>query len=153
VWAVTALLFVLGWPAVLGGQFGVVIVRGPSMEPTYLGGDVVVIERFSSPEPGDVVSYPIVSSAGREAHIVHRVVGADRRGLVTRGDNRETEDPWRPATGDVDGTVLLHIPWVGHLLSVWFGLVAAAAAGVVLSCALWPSSGPPTPAATPAPSS
>ena len=142
VWAATILLVVVGWPAAVGGQFGVVIVRGPSMQPTYHGGDVVLISRLGSPERGDVVSYPIESSEGGDAHIVHRVVGGDQHGLVTRGDNRESVDPWRPSADDVDGTVLVLIPWVGHLLSVWFGLVAAAAASVVLTCALWPPAAP-----------
>ncbi len=142
VWAATIVLVVVGWPAVAGGQFGVVIVRGPSMQPTYHGGDVVLISRLGVPEPGDVVSYPIASSGGGDAHIVHRVVGGDPHGLITRGDNRESDDPWTPSADDIDGTVLVLIPWVGHLLSVWFGLVAAAAASVVLTCALWPTERP-----------
>lgn len=135
VWTASVLFLVAGWPQALGGQFGIVVVRGTSMLPTFHSADLLIVQRISEPEVGDVIAYSIPGGA----HVVHRIIGGDAvGGYRTRGDNRTTTDPWFPRREDISGSVLLHIPYLGRFFSVWVGLVGAAAASVLLSCALWP---------------
>jgi signal peptidase len=143
-WLAPGLMVAFTVSSMFGGPIRMVVVRGSSMDPTYASGDLVVVEAFTTPVVGDVISYPI-DAGGKENHIVHRAIGGDADGYVTRGDNRDTDDPWTPSAGDIDGRVMLHVSWVGRLLTGWWlPLMAAAGAGVVLTCALWsePAPGP-----------
>jgi signal peptidase len=138
-WLAVGLLASLGASSILGGPVRLVIVRGHSMDPTFATGDLIVVEDLTAPEVGDVISYPVPARVGRDAHIIHRIVGGDASGFVTRGDNRTTNDPWTPSAGHVDGHVVAHLAGVGRLLTGWLlPVLAAAMAGMALTWALWP---------------
>jgi signal peptidase len=147
-WLAVGLLAALGASSMFGGPVRLVVVRGHSMDPTFATGDLIVVEDLTDPQVGDVISYPVEARAGHQSHIIHRVVGGDASGFVTRGDNRTTNDPWTPSAGRVDGHVVLHVTGVGRLLTGWLlPMLAAAMAGMALTWALWPESeGDPTPA-------
>lgn len=137
VWLALGLMLAMTASSMFGGPVRLILVRGSSMDPTFATGDLIVVEGFTTPSVGDVIAYPIQAGDG-ESHIVHRAIGGDEHGYVTRGDNRETDDPWTPAADEIDGRVVLHLPWAGRLFTGWFlPLVAAAAAGFVLTSALW----------------
>jgi signal peptidase len=137
VWLALGLMVAVTVSSMFGGPVRLILVRGSSMDPTYATGDLIVVEGFSTPSVGDVIAYPIEAGDG-EAHIVHRATGGDEHGYVTRGDNRTTDDPWTPSADEIDGRVMLHLPWAGRLVTGWLlPLVAAAAAGFMLTCALW----------------
>ena len=59
--------------------------------------------------------------------------------LTTRGDNRLTDDHFGVTADDVDGRVLLHIPWAGQVLFIvsrwWF---LAPVLGVLTALIMWP---------------
>ena len=138
-WLFVALLVGVAASSMLGGPVRLVVVRGSSMDPTFASGDLIVVESITDAEVGDVVSYPIEAGRGREAHVVHRAIGGGPDGFVTRGDNRTTDDPWTPAAGELDGRVALHLAGVGRWFTGWaLPILAAALAGMALTCALWP---------------
>jgi signal peptidase len=138
-WLFVAGLIALAASSMFGGPVRLVVVRGHSMDPTFATGDLIVVESITAAQVGDIVSYPIEAGKGR-SHIVHRAIGGGPDGFVTRGDNRETDDPWTPSNGELDGRVALHIPGVGRWLTGWvLPILAAALAGMALTCALWPS--------------
>jgi signal peptidase len=112
-----AVLAVLVWPTTLGGATSVTIVAGSSMEPTYHTGDAVIVRRGDDPVVGDVIVYAVpAGEAGEGRNVIHRVVGGDAdQGYVTRGDNRESDDPWHPRRDDVRGVVRVLVPQVGSL--------------------------------------
>lgn len=132
--AVLALL----WPSWLGGRFGMVVVAGTSMEPTYEVGDLVLTWR-AEPEVGDVVVYRIPSGAARGKLVVHRVVAVPEDGdLRTKGDNMPVMDRWVVSRGDVLGEAFAYVPGTGLLLwrlrhPVTVGVLAA----LVTLMALW----------------
>jgi signal peptidase len=137
VWLALGLMLAMTASSMFGGPVRLILVRGASMDPTFASGDLIVVEAFTTPDVGDIISYPIQAGDG-EAHIVHRATGGDEHGYVTRGDNRETDDPWTPSADEIDGSVVLHLPWAGRLVTGWMlPLISAAAAGFVLTCALW----------------
>ncbi|MER3397507.1 MAG: hypothetical protein C4316_03050, partial [Chloroflexota bacterium] len=90
-------LALFGWffflrPGFLGGPAGYIIVSGPSMEPTLYEKDLAVVLAQDEYALGDVVAFRVEGGI-----VIHRIVGGDpQAGYITRGDNRESPDMWRP---------------------------------------------------------
>ena len=105
-------------PASLGGPAGYVIVSGSSMEPLMETGDLAIVRQEADYGLGDVVAYRIpASDVGGGMLVIHRVVGGDPDdGLILRGDNRDTDDMWRPTRDDIVGRLLWHVPHAGTAL-------------------------------------
>lgn len=103
-------------PTFLGGPAVYVTVTGTSMEPTLHDGDLVVLREEDTYATGDVIAYRVPEGEpGAGYRIVHRVVGGSGAdGYVTRGDNRLSDDYWRPVDGDVLGALWLHAPGAGR---------------------------------------
>ncbi|MBI3840576.1 MAG: signal peptidase I [Thaumarchaeota archaeon] len=103
-------------------------VDGVSMRPTLEEGDLVVI---SGADPGNVVVGDIIvydppcSSTGFS--VIHRVVGVQGTGFITRGDNNPSTDQAAgiadgPITGDcIVGKVVYVVPYVERLASLPYG--------------------------------
>jgi len=129
------------WPASYGGRFSMTIVAGNSMEPTLMLGDAVVTWR----EPvdlGDDILYRVPEGEFGEGNpVIHRVIGGDRTGWITQGDNSHKEDQWKPASSDVLGVAKFYFPLGGRVLAVmksW--LFIAFLGGVAAALLLWPDS-------------
>jgi signal peptidase I len=97
-------------------------VTGTSMYPTLEEGDMVVVlgVPYSSIKVGDIVVYdPPCSATGNS--VIHRVVGIDPSGLVTKGDNNfATDQAAGIATGPVttaclEGQVVFVVPYLEKL--------------------------------------
>lgn len=113
--AICAWFFALG-PRFLGGPAGYVLVSGDSMEPAMSDHDFVLTRKGGSYDVGDVIAYEVRDGPAEGSMVIHRIVGgSDREGYVTRGDNRDRDDPWRPKPGDVLGRVWLHVPQAGAI--------------------------------------
>jgi signal peptidase len=109
----------LGWffvlrPTSLGGPAGYVLVSGTSMDPTYRTGDLVITQRQSTYQRGDIVEFRV-----KNALVIHRIVGGDAaNGFIVRGDNNPVEDGFRPTIDRIVGTAWVRLPGVGHLILV-----------------------------------
>jgi len=117
IFAGVSLILCLIWffyfrPLALGGPATYIIVSGVSMEPTFHSGDLVILHRQAEYQIGDVVAYT-VKGAG---NVIHRIVGGDRNGYITRGDNKNGADPWTPAAEQVLGRQFLHLPKAGLVI-------------------------------------
>jgi len=138
-WVLVIVLALAVWPASLGGRMGLVMVAGNSMEPTYQLGDAVIAWR----EPvaiGDIILYRVPDGApGEGKTVIHRVVGGDGNGWVTKGDNSTYTDSWYPSNLDVLGVAKAKVPLGGEVLSVmrswWF---IAVMGGAAIGLLLWP---------------
>ena len=122
-------------PATIGGPLSLVLVRGTSMEPTYVNGDLVIGYRSARLTPGDVV----VFRGPGGSPVIHRLMAFDGDRLVTRGDNLTVDDPWPTGTEDVLGTARLRIAGAGAIFRS-FGrppVLGGLAALLVLSFILW----------------
>lgn len=138
-WMLVICLALFFWPATYGGRFGMVIVAGTSMEPTYELGDAVITWR-EPVEIGDVALYRIPEGVEGEGNpVIHRVVGGDGNGWVTQGDNMILPDAWNPSDLDVLGVPKLKIPLGGRFLALmrswWF---IAILGGLAVGLLLWP---------------
>lgn len=103
------LLFHFAWPQVLAGGAEYIVVSGASMEPTYHTGDLVVVRRTADYGAGDVIAFRT-----EQGKVIHRIVGGDAiDGYITRGDNKDAEDPWQPTPAQIVGKTWLHVPRAG----------------------------------------
>jgi len=129
-YAVIVLLIVVGTAFLLNSRLGGVQVYDvyptPSMRPTLEVGDLVVVHTvaFSSIQKGDVIVFspPIPGGGCQSEVIVHRVVNITSEGLITQGDNRDTnprpDEPlsWPPVTPEcVKGVVFVSLPFLGKI--------------------------------------
>lgn len=138
-WMFVIMLALALWPASLGGRMGLVMVAGQSMEPTYQLGDAVITWREPI-EIGDIILYKIPEGSPAEGEtVIHRVIGGDGNGWVTRGDNATHPDDWHPSNLDVLGVAQVKVPLGGEVLAVarswWF---IAAMGGAAIGLFLWP---------------
>jgi signal peptidase I len=135
-WLVFALVCAAVWftvgPTQLGGPANYVIVDGPSMEPTYQEGDLVVARAKASYLVGEVVAY--LPDIGQRFPVIHRIVGMEGEGqYITQGDNRAQPDGWLATDANIFGAAWLHIPYGGRVIvflrqpAIWL----AAAVGLV----------------------
>jgi signal peptidase I len=97
------------------------IVLTASMSPTINPGDMVISaspERIS-PKVGDVVVYSGKRFDGTKvASFAHRIIAGDATsGFTVKGDNNPEPDTQKPILSEIEGVVLLTIPFVGQLLN------------------------------------
>lgn len=72
-----------------------IICNGPSMKPTLLPGDKIETEEsaFDLLKRGDIIVYN--SPENIRLNVIHRIIGGDSDGLITRGDNNSKTDSYR----------------------------------------------------------
>jgi signal peptidase len=115
--ALACLAIVAGWflllrPASLGGPASYVIVAGRSMEPGLRLHDLAIVRKQGAYHAGDVIAFRVP-----EGEVIHRIVGGDAQsGFVTKGDNNEEPDLWRPRPADIKGALWFRIPAGGRVL-------------------------------------
>lgn len=92
-------LWLLFAPTTMGGKFAYFFVVGNSMEPRITADDLVFLRAAERYDVGDVIGYrdPILGT------VVHRIRALDGDRYITRGDNRDADDPYRPFQSDVLG--------------------------------------------------
>ena len=114
--ALIALLLAFGvfmWPARLGGDMYYVMLTGPSMEPHFHLGDLVLVRKAPVYQPGEAVLY-VHPQIG---FVFHRIVGFDKEGrFILRGDNNSWNDPYHPSRDEIMGVFVARVPYVGKVL-------------------------------------
>lgn len=100
-------------PVGLGGSKSYLVVAGESMAPLVNEGDVVVLERASRYQVGEVAAY---RSRALGVAVLHRIVGRIGSRFVFRGDGNSRADYERPAAGDLVGRVWVVFPGLGDVL-------------------------------------
>jgi signal peptidase len=122
--------------------YDLVIIKGPSMEPTMPVGSLA-IEREATPEDlatGQIVTF-VMPNHVVVTHRITRISDANGTLLIeTRGDANAAPDPaMHPATG-VTGIVEFHFPIVGFLLAfiaIPIGMISIVSLAGSLLLAAW----------------
>lgn len=105
-------------PQALGGPAAYVMVSGTSMEPGLHTGDLVIARKRESYRVGDVITYAIHDPGANGAQVIHRITGGSAEaGFVTQGDNRQSEDLWRPQPNDIAGELWFSVPKIALVLA------------------------------------
>lgn len=82
------------------------IYNGPSMNPTFVAGDKLIIVTYSSPDEinvGDVVTF---RHPFKEIDVVHRVIEIKGAVIKTQGDNQKQPDVYDLSNSDIQGKVV-----------------------------------------------
>lgn len=109
----------MGLPVQWGGHASFIVVRGDSMLPTYVNGDLVIVRESDNYRIGDVVAYRVPEfDLGAGTVILHRIVD-DRGdgGFVLKGDNNDDLDTWQPGKDDTVGRAAMSVPRLGRVLA------------------------------------
>jgi signal peptidase I len=97
------------------------IVLTGSMSPAINPGDMVISTTPDKkiPQIGDVVVYAGKKFDGSKvASFAHRIIdGNATTGFTVKGDNNPDPDTQKPVLSEIEGVVLLTIPFVGQLLN------------------------------------
>jgi signal peptidase I len=141
------LLLTVAWmftlrPQSLGGPAGYVMVRGVSMEPTFDGGDLVIVRPVDSYRVGDVIAYRVHTDGADDVIVIHRIIGGTTvDGLIVQGDNNASPDDWHPKQADIVGKAWLQLPHGGLVLSFLHAPLplASLAMGITVAVVLVPS--------------
>ena len=92
--------------------FSQAIVISGSMEPTFSPGDMLIFRDTPECEPQDIVIFR------RDGNFVtHRIVENVEGGYITRGDANNTEDTQLLAASDIEGKMIMVVPFVGSVIS------------------------------------
>lgn len=97
-------------PAKLGGQVSYLIVNGTSMEPTFHGGDLVIVNKSPIYLVGDIVSY---KDADMGAYVIHRIIETEQNHIIMKGDNNSWIDEYQPTHSEIVGKLWIHLPKMG----------------------------------------
>ena len=129
-------------PQSLGGPSGYIMIRGTSMLPTYVTGDLVITHAAAGYEVGDIVAYRVPSGDfGEGIVVIHRIIGGSaEEGFVIQGDNNPFKDDWYPTPADIVGKAWVRLPRVGLVLGFLHAPVplACLAAATVIVLVLFP---------------
>jgi signal peptidase I len=132
-YVVALIVFVIAWnliaPTQLGGRVSYVNVRGISMEPTLVTGDLLVMRQRDTYNVGQVVAFR--SDMGG-AVVVHRIVATDGDRYLLKGDNNTFLDRYTPTTEEILGAEVLMVPGGERLTTI-----AASTPAIVLQTALF----------------
>ena len=101
-----AALWLLFAPMSIGGNFGYVFLRGNSMNPLITEADIAFIRQADRYEVGDVVAY----KHPQLGTVFHRIVDYDGFQFTLRGDNRPTDDSYRPVSEEIIGRHWATVP-------------------------------------------
>jgi signal peptidase I len=128
-------------PQALGGPARYLVIRGDSMVPTYVTGDLVVLHTQPTYRVGDIVAYAVPKGEiGAGLLVIHRIIGGEAvHGFTVKGDNNPAPDPWRPRPQDIAGSAWVLIPVVGRAIVAIRSpvTVAALAAAIVVALVLF----------------
>lgn len=102
--------------------FGAYVIVSPSMVPTIMINDAIVIKRVDNDKYkiGDIITFVSSDSNYKGLTITHRVVDklgvSDKNSIyTTKGDNNQVIDPATVSTRDIYGKVLFKIPKIGYM--------------------------------------
>jgi signal peptidase len=101
------------------GNVKVKVVKSGSMEPFMQVGGIVVIKPAPTYTVGDVITFGADTTT--QIPTTHRIVEATGEGsnvaFTTKGDANDSADPSPTHPQDIEGKVLLSIPYIGYVLA------------------------------------
>jgi len=109
--------------------YGASVVLSGSMEPALSVGDLLIVQRADTYQPGDIVVYQTERMA-----VVHRIVSINDETAITKGDANAAQDKPVFVTA-IKGEVISVIPLIGYF--VWalkspLGVAATIGAAILL---------------------
>lgn len=120
---VIALTINEGLKPVLNTDTPVVAVFSESMVPNLEKGDLIIVEGAGFYNVGDIVVY---STPVYNYPIIHRIIEVREEGVITKGDNNYSPDPWVTPQSLIHGKAALRIPLLGWVKVLAYELLGLA---------------------------
>lgn len=103
-------LFLIALIVVYFSPLHLYVSYGSSMEPTFGGTEIVVINEAAEIEEGDIVAY---EADWANKTVIHRVIAEDvelngNSGYILKGDGNEVTDPYIVSDKQIHGKVIYH---------------------------------------------
>ena len=101
------------------GGYSMYIVQTPSMAPTIIPGDLVIVKN-TNPEDikkGDIITFKGAEQGYLFTHRVYDVKKYNNIEFVTKGDGNETVDPSIASSNQVVGKLSFTIPYIGYVIT------------------------------------
>ena len=116
-WTLTGLLafvvlFILGSRLPIPGNYQILVVQSGSMEPTIKTGAIVVVKPQTEYQVSDIITF----KSGRN-NVTHRIIEINGTEISTKGDANDSADINPIARRNIEGRVLLDVPWLGYLVA------------------------------------
>ena len=94
-------------------DYGLVVIRSGSMEPTIKTGSAILIKSQNAYDVGDVITFV----NNKRNLVTHRIVKNDRNVYTTKGDNNNAEDIFTTPQSAVRGRVIFTLSYIGYLIA------------------------------------
>ena len=103
--------------------FGAYVVATPSMVPTLMVNDGIIVKRQNDFVVGDIITFDSEDPSFLGLNITHRVVHKEKLTngeyvYKTKGDNNKVEDPTTVSLKNIYGKTVLKVPKVGYVKNI-----------------------------------
>ena len=100
--------------------FGAYVIATPSMVPTLMVNDGIVVKREKEFIVGDIITFDSEDPSLFGLNITHRVVHKEKIDdgsyvYKTKGDNNDSEDPVTVSIDNIYGKTIMKVPKVGYI--------------------------------------
>ncbi len=100
--------------------FGAYIIISPSMVPTLMVNDGIIVKRQNDFVIGDIITFDSEDERFKGLNITHRIVRKEQLDdgsyvFKTKGDNNKVEDPATVSINNIYGKTILKIPKIGYI--------------------------------------
>ncbi|HBH46575.1 MAG TPA: signal peptidase I [Candidatus Jacksonbacteria bacterium] len=96
------------------GSFKVLVVLSGSMEPTIKTGSIIIIKAAPDYKIDDIITFSQNPTDKRDISTTHRIVGIENNGFQTKGDANNAPDGSIITKNQVQGKVIIKIPYLGY---------------------------------------
>lgn len=102
--------------------FGAYVIATPSMVPTLMVNDGIIVKRQNDFVVGDIITFDSEDPSFMGLNITHRVVRKEKLTngeyvYKTKGDNNNVEDPTTVGISNIYGKTVMKIPKIGYIKS------------------------------------
>lgn len=95
------------------------IIKTDSMEPTININDIVIIKKVPEEK---IENYDVITFIQKGKTITHRITDIDtedeEKKYTTKGDNNNIEDTFKVSYKDIEGKMVLTIPYLGTIVEI-----------------------------------
>ncbi|MBQ6477244.1 MAG: signal peptidase I [Bacilli bacterium] len=103
--------------------FGAYVIATPSMVPTLMVNDGIIVKRQKDFIVGDIITFDSEDPAFAGLNITHRVINKEqlsngKYAYKTKGDNNDAADPATVGIDNIYGKTILKVPQVGCVKSL-----------------------------------
>ncbi len=95
-------------------EYKILAVESNSMVPIFKKGDLLIIEKKSNYDTGDIINFYL--SENRKKNFTHRIIGKEDGYYITQGDNNKNKDGQPVDPSLVQGKLVRSFDFLGNIV-------------------------------------